>query len=127
MIVATFVLFLIPLAILLLALTDALNQRKLSSQQNWRSYFQGLALAAAAIATLTALGFNLSWTHNGGSPHGMAPGPGLWMILRPTAVFSVVATVVLGAFGKGRARLLIVGSAISIFFVDLLLAMLEMD
>ena len=51
----------------------------------------------------------------------------MWLTLRPIAMWSVVATVVLGAFGRGKARLLIIGSAISIFFVDFLLAMLEMD
>jgi hypothetical protein len=125
--VATFILFLIPWSILLVAWRGALKTGKASSHHDWRSYCLRLALIVATIATLTAMGFNLSWTHNGGSPHGMAPGPGLWLTLRPIAVWSVVATVVLGTLGKGKVRLLIIGSAISIFFVDLLLAMLEMD
>lgn len=125
--VAIFILFLIPWSILFVAWRGAVKTGKLSSHQDWRSSCLKLALIVATIATLTAMGFNLSWTHNGGSPHGMTPGPGLWLTLRPIAMWSVVATVVLGAFGRGKARLLIIGSAISIFFVDFLLAMLEMD
>jgi hypothetical protein len=40
---------------------------------------------------------------------------------------AVAATIVLGAFGKGKVRLLIIGSAISIVVVDTMLAMLEME
>jgi hypothetical protein len=72
------------------------------------------------------MSFNLSWTQNGGSPHGMGPAPGLWLTLRPIAIWSVVGTVVFGAFGKGKLRLLTIGLAISIICVDTLLAMLEM-
>jgi len=57
----------------------------------------------------------------------MMPAPGLWLPLRETAKWSVVATVALGAFAKGKGRLLVIGSAISIVFVIFLLATLEMD
>ena len=73
------------------------------------------------------MGFFSSWIHNGGSPHGLTPPSGLWQIFRPIAEILVVATVIAGAFGKGKGRLLLVGSAISICFVIYLLAALEMN
>jgi hypothetical protein len=127
MTIAIFILFLIPLSIISVAWKDNLKSRQLSDNQVWRSYCARLGLVVAILATFAAMGFNLSWTHNGGSPHGMSPGPGLWITLRPIAKWLVVAAALLGMFGKGRMRLLIVGSAFSIFFVDVLLAILEMD
>jgi hypothetical protein len=127
MYVVTVVLFLIPLSILGIAWRGELRSGKELAHLDWRSYCMRLALIAATIATLTAMSFWLSWTNSGGSPHGMMPAPGLWLTLRPIAKWLVVATVAVGAFAKGKGRLLVVGSAISIFFVLFLLAVLEMD
>jgi hypothetical protein len=55
------------------------------------------------------------------------PPPGLWLFLRPVAVFSVVGTVSVGLFCRARTRLLVLGSAVAIFCVTYLLAALEMD
>ena len=85
------------------------------------------ALAVGVLATLTSMGFFLSWTYEGGSPRGGAPKPGLWLALRPLATWSVIATVVLGAFARGKGRLLAIASAISVIFVIYSLAVLEMD
>ena len=126
MYVATVILFLIPWSILRFAWRDFLKNEK-ESTRKWRSYFQKAALIVATVATATAMIFFLSWTHSGGSPHGGQPPPGLWLFLRPIAMWSVVATVAIGAFAKGRTRLLVLGSAISIFCVVYLLAALEMD
>jgi len=57
----------------------------------------------------------------------MMPAPGLWLPLRETAKWSVAATVAIGAFARGKGRLLVIASAISVVFVILLLATLEMD
>jgi len=127
MYVITVVLFLIPLSILGIAWRGELRSGKEPAHRDWRSYCMRLALVVATIATSTAMGFWLSWTHSGGSPHGMMPAPGLWLPLREIAKWLVVATVAIGAFAKGKGRLLVIGSAISIFFVIFLLAALEMD
>src|SRR2546428_577555 len=100
MYVATFMLFLIPWSILWVAWKGLLKGRKEFTHQDWRSYCLRAALIVATFATLTAMGFFLSWTHGGGSPHGGTPMPGLWLTLRPIAMWSVVATVAIGAFGK---------------------------
>jgi hypothetical protein len=123
----TLVLFLIPMSILAIAWRDELKIGKDLGHRNWRSDCLRLALFAATIATLTAMGFWISWTHSGGSPHGMMPGPGLWLPLREIAKWSVVTTLAIGAFAKGKGRLLVIGSASSICFVIFLLAALEMD
>ena len=125
--ISIFILFLIPWSILWAAWKNSLKASLQSDYKVWRLYCVKLGLVAATLATIAAMSFNLSWTHNGGSPHGMTPAPGMWVTLRPIATSLVVATAVLGLFGKGKIRLLIVGSAFSIFFVDLLLAILEMD
>ena len=127
MYVATFVLFLIPWSIICVAWKGSLKRDKEPSHQDWRSYMLWAALTMGSLATVTAMGFFLSWTHGGGSPHGGTPKPGLWLTLRPIATWSVLATVALGTFAKGKGRLLAVASAISIFFVTYLLAALEMD
>lgn len=127
MYVAIFILYLIPWSLLLVAWRSTLKTVMAAIPQDWRSYCLRLALIAASIAILTAMGFNLSWTHNGGSPHGMDPGPGLWLTLRPIVKWPMLVTVVLGAFGKGKARVLVIGSALSISLVISMLAFLEMD
>jgi hypothetical protein len=127
MYVITVVLFVIPLSIVGLAWRGELRRSKQPALLDWRSYCMKLALMVASIATLSAIGFWLSWTHNGGSPHGMMPTPGLWLPLREIAKWSIMATVAFGAFARGKGRLLVVGSAISIVLVIFLLAALEMD
>jgi|SRR5580700_2465288 hypothetical protein len=123
----TMVLFLIPMSILGFAWRGELRGGGELAHRDWRSFCVRLALIFASVATLTAMGFWLSWTHRGGSPHGLMPARGLWLPLREIAKWSVVGTVTFGAFGKGKGRLLAIGSAISIFFVIFILAALEMD
>jgi hypothetical protein len=63
----------------------------------------GLVCAAWLVAlTSTVLNmiWNASWLHNGGSPHGMAAGPGLWQILGPFLVWTFAAATALSFFGK---------------------------
>ena len=123
----TVVLFLIPMSILGIAWRGEFKSGKELTHRDWRSDCLKLALFVATIATFTAMGFWLSWTHSGGSPHGLMPPAGLWLPLREIAKWAVLATVVIGALAKGKGRLLVIGSAISIVFVIFLLAALEMD
>jgi hypothetical protein len=127
MYVATVILFLFPLSILSAAWKGSLVSVKDVERPHWRSHFQKAALIIATFATVMAMAFSLSFTHSGGSPHGLMPPPGLWLTLRPIAMWSVVATIAVAAFGKGKSRLLVVGSAISIFCVLALLLLLQMD
>jgi hypothetical protein len=123
----TVVLFLIPMSILGIAWRGELKKEKEPARRDVRSLGLTLGLFFASAATFAAMGFWLSWSHNGGSPHGFMPAPGLWLPLRETAKWLVVSTVVIGAFARGKGRLLVIGSAISIVFVIFLLAALEMD
>jgi len=127
MYVATVILFLIPLSILSVAWRGSVVSGKDVEQQDWRSHCLKAALVIATFAAVMAMAFSLSFTHSGGSPHGLMPPRGLWLTLRPIAMWSMVATIAVGAFGKGKSRLLVIGSAISIFFVLALLLLLQMD
>jgi hypothetical protein len=127
MYVATVILFAIPCSIVSVGWIRAFKAIDAPMRRDSRSNFAWLGLIAATFATVTAICFEFSWTHNGGSPHGMGPGPGLWLSLRRIAIWAVASTIVLGAFARGKVRLLIIGSAISIVIVDTMLAMLEME
>ena len=127
MYVAMLILFMIPTAILSVAWVGPEKKNDRASPPQWRSECARFARIGATIALLASIGFETSWTYNGGSPHGMTPPRGLWNIFGLVAIGSVIASIALGALGKGRGRLLVVASAISIFFVDLLLSMLEMQ
>jgi hypothetical protein len=120
-------LFLVPFSILGIASRDELRRNKTAVYPDWRSYCLRLALFVGILATLAAMSFWLSWTYSGGSPHGLMPAPGPWLILRRIAKWLVVATVALGALAKGKGTLLVIGSAVSIVFVVFLLSLLEMD
>ncbi len=127
MYVITVVLFLIPFSILGIASRDELRLQQSGSASRWRSHCLRLALIMGLLATLAAMSFWLSWTYSGGSPHGMMPAPGPWLTLRRLAKWLVVATIALGVLAKGKGRLLVIGSAISIVSVIFLLALLEID
>jgi hypothetical protein len=81
----------------------------------------------AICSTLFELIFFYSWFHNGGSPHGLMPSPGIWKFVGRISFWTLVGSVVLSAFGKGRWRLLIPAWAAACLFVDYLILMLEMD
>jgi hypothetical protein len=122
MYVATLILFLLPLSLL------AAAWRSLkSSNGTWRLHSLTAAVVLGTLATLTSMVFWLSWTHSGGSPHGLMPLPGLWLKIRPLAEVSVLATIAVGALGKGKGRLFIIACALSIVLVVFLLGVGEMD
>jgi hypothetical protein len=127
MYVITVILFSIPFSILGIASRDELRCNQATSHPYWRSYCLRLALIAGTLAALAAMRFWLSWTYSGGSLHGLLPPPGPWLVLRRVAKWLLVATVVLGVIAKGKGRVLIIGSAMSIVCVIFLLALLEMD
>ncbi len=113
MYVATVILFAIPWTILWFAWRGFLKDRLQSPHDDWRFHIEQAALYLATLASLATMLFFFSWTHNGGSPHGGQPPPGLWLFLRPVAMFSVVGTVGVGLFCRARTRLLVLGSAVA--------------
>jgi hypothetical protein len=68
-----------------------------------------------------------SWFHNGGSPHGMGPGPGLWIKFGPLSLKLEISAFVAGIFGIGKGRWLLLGVGPSLFLVQTMLLVLEMD
>ena len=74
-----------------------------------------------AVSTVLNMAWNASWLKHGGSPPGMGAGPGLWQSLGPFFVWSFAAATVLSLFGKGKARVLMLGWSIS------MLAVLQFD
>src|SRR5579885_1527158 len=100
------VFFILPSSLLAAAWKRALEPEQQWFQSGWRAYSLKGALIAASCATLANIGLFISWFHNGGSPHGMIPTPGLWKSLGPISAWTLVASVPLAILGKGKARLL---------------------
>jgi hypothetical protein len=125
--VVTILLFLLPSSLLLAAWRGSARSAHEGAVQDWRAYCGTVALVSASCATVLELVFFFSWFHNGGSPHGMMPSPGLWKILGRTPLWTLVAGIVLCAFGKGRWRLWLLAWAGSLAFVAYAIFMLEMD
>jgi hypothetical protein len=73
------------------------------------------------------IGFLLFLFHNGGSPHGMMPSPGLRKVVGRIPAWALFASVALGVFGKGKPRLLNLAWAVALAFVRYAIFMLEMD
>jgi hypothetical protein len=48
------------------------------STSSWRTYGGKATLILAICSMLLELVFYYSWFHNGGSPHGLMPSPGIW-------------------------------------------------
>jgi hypothetical protein len=67
-----------------------------------REYSLAASLIAASCATLTEIGFVVSWFHNGGGPHGMEPSPGLWKTLGPIFGGTLLTSVALAILEKGN-------------------------
>ena len=127
MYIATIIFFLIPFSLIFVAGRGELAGDTKLSNQDWRSYCLRAALLFVTLAAVSAMCSFLSRTYNGGSPHGAIPSPGLWMQLRYITGLSLAAAAIVGLFAKGKGRLLVLGSAISIVFVLYVLAGLEID
>ena len=121
------VLYLLPCSILFVAVKHATANRQELACPEWRDYCTQGALVVASIATVTAMLSMFSWLHSGGSPHGLAPVPGLWKTLRPLLKWTFVTSVALTIFGKGKVRLLLLGWVPAVVFVDYAVVMLNMD
>src|SRR5215469_4446489 len=125
--IVAFVLFLIPSALLAAAWRRFIHAAGDAQTPRWRSYSGAGALSLASLATLLELIFFFSWFHNGGSPHGMSPSPGIWKFVGRIAFSMFVASVTLAFFGKGRWRVLISAWVVSLCLVVPLIFALEMD
>jgi hypothetical protein len=125
--IVAFVLFLIPSALLAAAWRRFIDAAGDAQTLRWRSYSGAGALSLASLATLLELIFFFSWFHNGGSPHGMSPSPGIWKFVGRIAFWMFVASVTLAFFGKGRWRILISAWVVSLCLVVPLIFALEMD
>ncbi len=125
--IVAFVLFLIPSALLAAAWRRFIRGAGDTQTPRWRSCFGAVALSLASFATLLELIFFFSWFHNGGSPHGMLPSPGIWKFVGRIAFWMFVASVILTFFGKGRWRILISAWVASLCVVVPLIFALEMD
>jgi hypothetical protein len=90
-------------------------------------YFSNAALILAICSMLLELIFFYSWFHNGGSPHGLMPLPGIWKFVGRISFWTLVGSVGLSMFGKGRWRLFMPAWAAACLFVDCLIFILEMD
>jgi hypothetical protein len=121
------VLFTLPGALLGAAWRSGLRIGEESSLPNWRKYFLYAALTVASCSTLASMGFFVSWFHNGGSPHGLDPSPGLWKSLGPIFGWTFVTSVLLAILGKGKPRLLVLGWAVALVVAMAMIVMLEMD
>jgi hypothetical protein len=124
----TLILFLLPSALLWRAWKHSAPKRAGQGPSlGWRGLCGKAALILAVCSTLLELVFFFSWFHNGGSPHGMMPSPGIWKVVGRISGATLIASLVLSAFGKGKWRLLIPGWAASYALVVYLIFALEMD
>jgi len=104
-----------------------INSRHVPSESRWRAYSTVASLIAASCATLIEIGFVGSWFHNGGSPHGMDPSPGLWKTLGPIFRYTMIGSVALAVVGNGKPRKYVLGWTVAILVGITLIFMLEMD
>ena len=127
MYIVTLILFLLPSALLWTAWRRSARRASRGTYLGWRGFYGKAALILAFCSTLLELVFFFSWFHNGGSPHGMMPSPGIWKVMGRISGWTLVASLALSIFGKGKWRLLIPGWAVSYALVVYLIFALEMD
>lgn len=127
MLIAVTVLFLLPCSLLYAAWRHYLRGEGGTQTPKWRAYCGKAALITAVASTLPELMFFFSWFHNGGSPHGMVPSPGIWRFVGRISFWTLIGSVFLSAFGKGKWRLLRPAWAASDLLVACVVLMLERD
>ena len=113
--------------LLWLAWRNKIKNGHVPNESRWRAFSMVASLISASCATLLEIGFVVSWFHNGGSPHGMEPSPGLWRTLGPIFRYTLIASVALAVFGKGKPRMYVLGWTAAILVGITLIFMLEMD
>jgi hypothetical protein len=121
------ILFLLPWSLLFGSWLVFHRTKAVAPLPAWRQSLIYGALAVASASTVLNMIWNASWLYHGGSPHGMGAGPGLWQHLGPFLAWSFVAATVLGLFGKGKVRALMVSWSVSMWVVFQLIYMLQFD
>ena len=127
MYIASGMLFLLPISLLLLAWRGASASEGVLRLPTWRKYFVKAALLTACVSTIVNIVWNASWLYNGGSPHGMGAGPGLWQSLGMFLASTFVLALVLSLFGKGKVRIFLLGWSVSMYFVFQMIYILQVD
>jgi hypothetical protein len=125
MYVATGVLFLIPCTLLFFAMKKLIRTDE--ALPRWRKYISLAAVSIAGISTILNIIWNISWLYQGGSPHGMGAGPGIWQPIGPILVWTFLISSVLSVLGKGRVRMLLLGWSVSMYAVFQLIYILQFD
>src|SRR5215468_5686557 len=125
--IASAILFLLPWSLLFGSWLVFHRAKGIVPLPVWRRLLVYSAMLVAFASTVLNMVWNASWLRHGGSPHGMGAGPGLWQNLGPFLVWSFVAATVLSFFGKGKARLLMLGWSISMYAVFQLIFVLQFD
>jgi len=98
MYIASGILFIIPCLLLFFAGRGLSQGDRFQSLPKWRKILVKVALLVASASTILNLFWNLSWLHNGGSPHGMSAGPGVWQSLGPFLVWTFIVGTILILF-----------------------------
>ena len=127
MFIVTVVLFLLPCSLLWAAWRCYIRSTVETTTPSWRTYCGKAALILAICSMLLELVFYYSWFHNGGSPHGLMPSPGIWKFVGRISLWTFVGSLFLTAFGKGKWRIFIPIWAVSYALVVFTIHMLEMD
>jgi hypothetical protein len=127
MFIVVMVLFLLPCSLLWTGWRHYFRDAAETQIPKWRAYCGKAALMTAVASTLLELMFFFSWFHNGGSPHGMMPSPGIWRFVGRISFWALVGSVFLSAFGKGKWRLFVPAWAASYLLVVYVTFMLERD
>jgi hypothetical protein len=125
--IVTVVLFLLPCSLILAAWRRYIRSAAEAAAPNWRTHCGKAALILAVCSMLLELVFYYSWFHNGGSPHGMMPSPGIWKFVGRIAFWTFAVSLVFAAFGKGKWRIFIPVWALAYAFAVYMIFMLEMD
>ena len=127
MFIVTIVLFILPCSLLWAASRRYVRCTVETPTPSWRANCGKAALILAICSMLLELVFYYSWFHNGGSPHGLMPSPGVWKFVGRISLWTFVGSLFLTAFGKGKWRIFIPIWAISYALVVFTIHMLEMD
>jgi hypothetical protein len=125
--VASAILFLLPWSLVLGSWLAFRRPNFAVPLPTWRRFIFFAAVLVAIVSTVLNMLWNASWLENGGSPHGMGAGPGLWQNIGPFLLWSFGAATVLSFFGKGRSRILMLGWSLSMWLVFQLIYVLQFD
>jgi len=125
--IVTVVLFILSCSLLWAAGRRCIRNTVEAPTPSWRTYCGKAALILAACSMLLELVFCFSWFHNGGSPHGLMPSPGIWRFVGRIAFWTFGVSLAFTVFGKGKWRTFIAIWAVAYAFAVYMIAMLERD